>query len=157
MLVSGLTTMAWIDFKTGYLPDTIQIALAIGGLTILIVGSPIGIQWIEAITGLLINGITFWTFGWIVSKHKDRDAMGLGDVKLVAVGGLWLGPLALPYLMALAGLITILGVILSAIITKKKTWKGEIPFGPGLASAILIIYICALFGFLQLSWTDKII
>ena len=51
MLVAGLGTMAWIDFKTGYLPDTLQIALTAGAVVILALGSPIGIGWIAAATG----------------------------------------------------------------------------------------------------------
>ena len=34
--------MGSIDFKTGYLPDTLQLALTIGADAILTLGSPIG-------------------------------------------------------------------------------------------------------------------
>ncbi len=59
--------------------------------------------------------------------------MGLGDIKLVAVGGLWLGPWALPYVMALSGLLTLAAVGAASAINRRALWRGEMPLGPGLA------------------------
>ncbi len=146
ILTAGLGVLAWIDFKTGYLPDVLQIALAVAAGAVLAVGSPIGITWTAALAGAAINGGVFWLLRWIMTLLKGREAMGLGDVKLVAVGGLWLGPWALPYIMALAGLSTLVCVGLGALISRRPTWKGEIPLGPGLALGILAAYIAALSG-----------
>lgn len=146
MLAAGLGALAWIDFKTGYLPDSLQIALAIGGLVILALGSPIGVTWTAALLGAALNGGVFWGLRWIMSRAKGREAMGFGDVKLVAVGGLWLGPWALPYIMALSGLITLAAVGVAALILRRPTWRGEIPLGPGLAIGIFAAYAAALAG-----------
>ena len=146
MLSAGLGTLAWIDFKTGYLPDSLQVALTLGAVVILALGSPIGVTWTAALLGALINGAAFWSLRWIMTRVKGREAMGFGDVKLVAVGGLWLGPWALPYIMALSGILTLAGVGLAALILRKPTWQGEIPLGPGIAVGILAAYLAALAG-----------
>ncbi|MDG2321823.1 MAG: A24 family peptidase [Rhodospirillaceae bacterium] len=146
MLAGGLGTLAWIDFKTGYLPDILQIALTIAAVLILALGSPVGIGWIDATLGALINTAVFWGLRWIVTRAKGREAMGLGDVKLVAVGGLWLGPWALPYIMALSGLLTLAAVGFASLIKQKALWRGEMPLGPGLAIGILAAYLAALWG-----------
>ena len=72
--------------------------------------------------------------------------MGLGDVKLAAIGGLWLGPWALPYIMALSGCLTLAAVGLASAIKRRAMWRGEIPLGPGLAVGILAAYLAALAG-----------
>ena len=146
MLAGGLGALAWIDFKTGYLPDTLQIALAIAAIAILALGSPIDIGWTDAGLGATINGFIFWALRWIVTRVKGREAMGLGDVKLVAVGGLWLGPWALPYIMALSGILTLAAVGVASLIKRKAMWHGEIPLGPGLAVGIFAAYLAALAG-----------
>ena len=146
MLSAGLGTLAWIDFKTGYLSDSLQVALTLGAVVILALGSPIGVTWTAALLGALINGAAFWSLRWIMTRVKGREAMGFGDVKLVAVGGLWLGPWALPYIMALSGILTLAGVGLAALILRKPTWQGEIPLGPGIAVGILAAYLAALAG-----------
>ena len=146
VLAGGLGALAWIDFKTGYLPDVLQIALTLAGVVVLIVGSPIGIGWAGAVLGAAINGFVFWALRWIVTRIKKREAMGLGDVKLVAVGGVWLGPWALPYIMALAGLLTLLAVGIASLIQGKALWRGEMPLGPGLAVGIFAAYLAALAG-----------
>lgn len=146
MLTAGLGALAWIDFKTGYLPDILQIALTIGALAILALGSPIGVTWTAALLGAVINGAVFWGLRWVMTRVKGREAMGFGDVKLVAVGGLWLGPWALPYIMALSGLLTLAAVGIAALILRRPTWQGEIPLGPGLAVGIFAAYVAALAG-----------
>jgi leader peptidase (prepilin peptidase)/N-methyltransferase len=81
-----------------------------------------------------------------MTRIKGREAMGLGDVKLVAVGGLWLGPWALPYIMALSGTVTLIAIGLTALVLRKPTWQGEIPLGPGIAIGILAAYLAAIAG-----------
>ncbi len=146
-LAAILIALSVIDLKTGYLPDPLQIALAAGGLTVALIGSPLALSWQMALGGAALNGGLFWGLRWLVSRWKGREAMGLGDVKLVAAGGLWLGPVALPYIMAAGGILTLLGAGLAGLMTGKAVWRGEMPLGPGLAAGILACFIAGLLGF----------
>ncbi|MCB2108320.1 MAG: prepilin peptidase [Rhodobacteraceae bacterium] len=145
VLAAGLGALSVIDFRTGYLPDWIQILLALAGIAALSIGSPIGVSWTSGAAGAALNMAVFYGLRWLVSRMKQREAMGLGDVKLVGVGGLWLGPWALPYIMAAGGIVTLLGAGVAGLITGKPVWKGEMPLGPGLALGILGTFIAALF------------
>ncbi|MBL8630554.1 MAG: prepilin peptidase [Rhodospirillaceae bacterium] len=141
MLTVALGLLSYIDFKTGYLPDVIVGPLALAGLTIAVIGSPIGVSWPLALLAATINAGLFYGLRWIVSRMKGREAMGLGDVKLIAAAGLWLGPLALPYIMAVGGIATLLGAGITGLITRKPVWQGEMPLGPGLCLGIWGVFI----------------
>ena len=144
VLAAGLIWLSVVDLRTGYLPDSVQAVLAVTGFGVAFAGSPAGIGWGMALAGAALNGFVFWGLRWLVSRLKGREAMGFGDVKLVAVGGLWLGPLALPYIMAAGGFLTLAGVGLLSLIRRKALWRGEMPLGPGLAAGILAMFIAAL-------------
>jgi leader peptidase (prepilin peptidase)/N-methyltransferase len=144
VLAAGLVWLSVVDLRTGYLPDSVQAALAMAGLGIALTKSPLGIDWRLALAGATVNGGVFWGLRWLVSRLKGREAMGFGDVKLVAVGGLWLGPLALPYIMAAGGFLTLFGVGVLSAIRRKALWRGEMPLGPGLAAGILAMFIAGL-------------
>lgn len=144
LLAGLLLALSVIDLRTGYLPDPLQIALGAAGLGIAVVGSPIKVSWQLAILGAAVNGGLFWALRWLVSRLKGREAMGLGDVKLVAAGGLWVGPLALPYIMAAGGILTLAGAGLAGLVTGRAVWRGEMPLGPGLAAGILACFIAGL-------------
>ncbi|MCA0199425.1 MAG: A24 family peptidase [Proteobacteria bacterium] len=146
-LAAVLVALSAIDLKTGYLPDPLQIALAAGGLAVVLIGSPLALSWPMALAGAALNGGLFWGLRWLVSRWKGREAMGLGDIKLVAAGGLWVGPLALPYIMAAGGVLTLLGAGVAGLVTGKAVWRGEMPLGPGLAAGVLACFIAGLLGF----------
>ena len=141
VLTISLGVLSVIDFRTGYLPDVIVAPLGLIGLGVAITGSPINVTWDMALLGAAINAGIFYGLRWIVSRMKGREAMGLGDVKLVAAGGLWLGPLGLPYIMAVSGVATLVGVGIASLITRKPLWQGEMPLGPGLALGIWGVFI----------------
>jgi leader peptidase (prepilin peptidase)/N-methyltransferase len=150
VLGAGLVALAIIDLRTGYLPDWIQAVLALAGGAVAVAGSPVHVGWKAALIGAVLNGAVFWALRWLVSRFKGREAMGFGDVKLVAVGGLWLGPLALPYIMAIGGILTIAGAALVSAVTRKPVWQGEMPLGPGLAFGILAMFVVGLTNVLSL-------
>lgn len=142
-LAAALTTLSVIDFRTGYLPDVIVAPLGLAGLAVALIGSPIGVSWKMALIGAALNAGVFYGLRWLVSRLKGREAMGLGDVKLVAAGGVWLGPIALPYIMAVAGIATLAGAGIASVLTRKPIWQGEMPLGPGLALGICGVYALA--------------
>ncbi|MDX2143339.1 MAG: A24 family peptidase [Rhodospirillaceae bacterium] len=141
VISASLLALAIIDFRTGYLPDVIVAPLGLAGLAVTIIGSPIGVTWQMGLIGAAINGAVFYGLRWLVSRLKGREAMGLGDVKLVMAGGLWLGPWALPYIMAVAGIGTLLGAGIGGLITRRAVWEGEMPLGPGLAAGIWGVFV----------------
>jgi len=151
-LTLALGVLSYIDLRTGYLPDVIVAPLGLVGLGVAIVGSPIGIGWQMALLGAAINAGIFYGLRWIVSRMKGREAMGLGDVKLVAAGGFWLGPIALPYIMAVGGISTLLGALVVGAITRKPVWQGEMPLGPGLALGIWGVFVIVLFELFSLGY-----
>ncbi|OGZ31847.1 MAG: hypothetical protein A2V69_03755 [Candidatus Portnoybacteria bacterium RBG_13_40_8] len=82
---------------------------------------------------LVLGG--FFLFLVLISKEKW---MGMGDVKIGFLLGLFFGPLQLFAAVFLAFLFGAL-ISLVLIIFKKKTLKSEIPFGPFLTGASFII------------------
>ncbi len=149
VLAACLIWLAVVDLRTGYLPYPLQAVLALTGMAVAVIGSPLGISWQAALMGAAINGGVFWGLRWLVSRLKGREAMGFGDVMLVAAGGLWLGPWALAYIMAAGGILTLVGAGIAGAVTRKPVWRGEMPLGPGLAAGILGIFIA---GLAKASW-----
>jgi leader peptidase (prepilin peptidase)/N-methyltransferase len=143
VLTLSLGALAIIDFRTGFLPDVIVAPLGIAGLAVAVIGSPVEVTWTMALSGAAINGAVFYALRWIVSRWKGRESMGLGDVKLMIAGGCWIGPWGLPYVMAVAGLGTLLGAGIGGLVTRKPVWQGEMPLGPGLAVGIFGVYVLA--------------
>ena len=72
-----LVWLSVVDLRTGYLPDPLQAALAVSGLIIAIVGSPVGVSWVSGLAGAAVNGGIFWALRWLVTRMKGREAMGL--------------------------------------------------------------------------------
>jgi len=97
-------------------------------------------QWISFLSGIV--SLLFFLFLVLITRFKG---MGLGDVKLAFLMGLFLGypNIILAFFLAfLTG--AIWGVIL--ILLGKKKFKSRIPFGPFLALGTWLAFF----------WTDKI-
>lgn len=133
-----LIMMAVIDLEHGYLPDPLQIAavvLAPGWWVAL--GDPIGAGAMGLAAALVLGGAGM-ALRWVYRRFRAREGLGLGDVKLMAVAGLWIGLPLIPAFLVLGGLA---GIVLALL------WRGAgrgrvFPFGPALA---LSCYLCLLF------------
>ena len=74
----------------------------------------------------------------VMDRILGRDSLGGGDIKLLAVVGLYLGPIASLFALVLA---CMLGLAIHAL-NRKKDGKAAFPFGPSIAwaTAIMLLY-----------------
>ena len=96
----------------------------------------------EALVGAVVPGLFLWFGGWLYFKLRHREGLGLGDVKLVAMVGAFLG-LHGALLMLIAG--SLAGSLIGYAyirFTHKDPASYELPFGTflglaGIAVALL--------------------
>jgi leader peptidase (prepilin peptidase)/N-methyltransferase len=89
----------------------------------------------EALLGAIVPGFFLWFGGWLYFKLRHREGLGLGDVKLVAMVGAFLG-LHGALLMLIAG--SLAGSLIGYAyirMTHKDPGSYELPFGTFLGLA----------------------
>lgn len=141
LLLAGL-----IDLDHLYLPDPLMLAAALLVLLPWAAGlaSPV-----QGLTGAGLFGGVALLVRSLASWRAGREAMGLGDVKLMVVAGLWLGPWLLAPFLFLAGT---MGIALALLRRGSGSDRGpEVPFGPALALALLILLFLAVRQWLPLT------
>jgi leader peptidase (prepilin peptidase)/N-methyltransferase len=141
VFLSLLVALSFIDFDTQLLPDVLTkpgIALGLfGGLWPGVAGvisrddsTPFAMRTLLAsVLGCVAGGGVTWTIRALGSKAFGREAMGFGDVKLMAMVGAFLG-------WQSALLTLFLGCVFGAIVGGIGAALGRgtvIPFGPYLA------------------------
>lgn len=126
VFISVLIALAFIDLDTYRLPDVLTIPLWGLGLVgaFLIPGSPSG--WESIFSSLGAGG-----FFWLIAKFYPQG-MGLGDAKLVAALGAFLG---FPGIFLAVFSASLLGAIVGLVFLGigQKGFRQQIPFGPYLS------------------------
>ena len=97
---------------------------------------------VEAALGAALPSVALWCGGWIFEKVRHKEGLGLGDVKLIAMMGAFLGlrgVLMALFVGSLSG--SVLGIVWMKA-TGKDPGSYQLPFGTflaisGIAMAIL--------------------
>ncbi len=134
-----LLILSLIDVRTFLLPDTLTLPLILAGLGVTAVLAPAQLG-PHAMTAAAGFGL-FWALNEGYRLWRGQDGLGLGDAKLLAGAGAWLGPLALPSVIliaALAGLIAAGAARLAGHAVDRTT---ALPFGPFLALGFWIVWL----------------
>ncbi|HWD28761.1 MAG TPA: A24 family peptidase [Rhizomicrobium sp.] len=136
MLGGILLTASAIDWRTGFLPDVLTLPLIAIGLAAAWLFDMQGI-W-DHVIGAAVGFIGFAGLAALYRRLRGRDGLGLGDAKLLAASGAWLGWVALPSVILFAALFGLAFVLL-----RRKPLDGasRIAFGPALALATWIVWL----------------
>lgn len=130
-----LIAVAWIDLDHQIIPDSLVVIGAAAGLAMDIAGLGIGV-W-DALLGALAGGGTLLLIALIALYGFKKEGMGGGDIKLMAMAGLYLGwRLTILSLFLSVCLAAAIGIVLMALGKKKR--QDAIPLGPFLATGILL-------------------
>ncbi len=139
-LTWGLIALAFIDFDTQMLPDSITLPLLWLGLLLSLGGTFTDSH--SAIIGAAAGYLSLWVVFHLFRLATGKEGMGHGDFKLLAAFGAWFGWQYLPQIMLLSAAAgALLGVLLIA--TGRQGRGVPMPFGPFLAVAG---FICLLWG-----------
>lgn len=95
-----------------------------------------------AFAGAVLGYFSLLAIAAIGRVLAGREAMGLGDVKLLAMIGAFLGPMALPFVFLTSSLSAGIYGIGSAIVHGRRIRGSTLPFGPFLASSAML-YVLA--------------
>lgn len=125
-----LIALACIDIKHMLLPDAITLPMLWVGLLLSIFSVFHSPQ--DAIIGASLGYLCLWSVYWLFKLFTQKEGMGYGDFKLLAMIGAWLGWQALPFVLLFSSATAALvGSVL--IFWKKQDKNAPIPFGPFLA------------------------
>ncbi len=135
---SILVVIVQTDFREMIIPDrVIYFAMAVGFLLRIII-HPLPL-W-NHFSAFIIGGGSLFLIAIIGSAILKKDAMGGGDIKLLAFVGLILGIQLTLLTLFLASLIgTLYGLLL--ILLRRYNRNKYIPFGPFIAAGSLIAYL----------------
>jgi leader peptidase (prepilin peptidase)/N-methyltransferase len=133
----ALLALLALDAEHQWLPDRITLPLLALGLWL---GAG---DMTDRLAGAAIGGGALLALALGYKWLRGRDGMGLGDVKLMAALGAWLGPLLLGPLLLVAALIGLMMAAGLKLRGKPLPAGGRIPFGACLAAAAFPIWLLA--------------
>jgi leader peptidase (prepilin peptidase)/N-methyltransferase len=182
VVLSGLVVASAVDFDRFEIPDEVSIggmvlapiaALALPALhsdtrLAQILSDPHGPvsrlgSFSGCLAGMAVGAAILWGIGWAGSRLYGRDAMGFGDVKLLAAGGGFVGPGGVLWALMIASLVASVFGILNLLrffllLRARVRARGRqtparkslrtariagryVPFGPYLALGIVVVLL----------------
>ena len=143
----NLAVLSAIDLRHWILPDWLNLTFALLGIAFHAVQDFMLLQPMMLVYGALVGGGILYIVRAAGNWHYKQDTLGLGDVKLLAAAGMWLGPQDVIIAMtvgAFAGLLHGVGFALTRAVREKAKpdfHRLMIPAGPGFCVGIVAAFL----------------
>ena len=147
--IAVLLPISVIDARLYIIPNVIiATGLILGVILVCAIAYQRADIWylLTRIIGAVAGGMALWLIAVIGSAILRKTAMGGGDIKLMALIGLFLG--AWPQLVMVIAFSALSGAIVGSalILSGRKSRQSPIPYGPFLAGAAVLVFL----------WGDKL-
>ena len=139
VLAVALVALSAIDLRAGRLPDAITLPMVLTGPAAAWVfgwDSPVWRIGAAAAGFLFLYGVAL-----SYRRIRGRDGLGLGDAKLLAAAGAWLGFQGLPAVMLWATGTALAAAAAAALLGHRITGASRMPFGPFLALGFWLVWL----------------
>lgn len=136
VLAAGLLTLSYIDLRTGLLLDILTLPLAALGLAFAVWSG----DWMLSLAGAILGYAMIAGLAYYWRVRRGYEGIGLGDAKLLAAGGAWVGVMGIPLLLLIASSVGILAALAVSRKARSTSDRLAIPFGPSLALGIWVVW-----------------
>jgi len=142
-LAVTLLALSAFDLDQYRLPDWITGPLIISGLLLTYIR---GSDFIASILGAVIGYLLIFLIERYWRFRYNRDGIGMGDAKLLAGLGAWLGLYNLPVVLLVASSSALILIALRQIVIRTKFSKNIVPFGPFLCLAGWLLWVFPIYS-----------
>jgi leader peptidase (prepilin peptidase)/N-methyltransferase len=134
ILICILIALFGIDLEHQILPNTITLPGIVIGVLLSLIAPP---GWKDALIGMLLGGAILYAIAGAYYLWRREEGMGMGDVKMLAMIGAFLGWKAVIVTLVLSSFSgAIIGLSMMAV--QKGDMKYALPFGTFLAIGTVI-------------------
>jgi leader peptidase (prepilin peptidase) / N-methyltransferase len=134
-----LLTLAAIDQRHFLLPDVLTLPLIPAGLLVAWAIDPALVM--SHLVGVFAGFASFAAIAFAYRRLRRREGLGLGDAKLLAAAGAWLGWQALPGLVVIAAVCALAIALARTVAGGALSATTKIAFGSYLALAFWLVWL----------------
>jgi leader peptidase (prepilin peptidase) / N-methyltransferase len=134
LFACALVVLAMIDLEHHILPNSITLGGMVVGFLFSLLLPP---GWMASLAGILLGGGVLFVIGELYLRVRGIEGMGMGDVKMLAMIGAFLGWKAVLVTILLASMS---GALVGAalLLARKGDMQYALPFGTFLSGAALV-------------------
>ena len=142
ILFLSFIVIFFIDLKHYIIPDILTFPMMVLGFLKSFDPNlnPLFPNYINSLLGGIIGYGIIWLLIFFYKKIRNKEGMGLGDAKILAVIGFWFGWVSIPFVIFLSSTIALI-VVIPDLLKKKKKLTSQIPFGPYIIIATIIFIV----------------
>ena len=94
-------------------------------------------NYLNSLIGGIFGYLIIWLIIFFYKKFRNKEAMGLGDAKLMAVVGFWFGWVSIPFTIFISSAVALI-LVIPSLIKKTRDISAQIPFGPYIIIGCII-------------------
>ena len=126
------------DLEAMLIPDGCHIAAALAWVAALPFLSPPRREILSCVLAAVVFGGGLLAISLVLDRILGRDSLGGGDIKLLAVVGLYLGPIGSMFALIIA---CAAGLAFHALFRRRGDGGKAFPFGPSIAAAAAVMLL----------------
>jgi leader peptidase (prepilin peptidase)/N-methyltransferase len=134
-----LLLLGAIDWRNFLLPDVLTLPLLVAGLAISYVIDPASVA--DHLIGAVAGFLVFAALAFVYRLLRNREGLGLGDAKLMAALGAWLGWQGLPSTLFFAAIGGLAFATVRSMVRRKLAPTEPIAFGTFLALGGWLVWL----------------
>ncbi len=128
-----LATASAIYLSVHRLPDWLTLPFIVCGLAVTLISTPADL--VANATAAVLGFLLFWVLAYLYRSLRQQHGLGLGDAKLLAAAGAWLGPLYLAPVVFVSAILAIACALILRLLGRNISFQTTLPFGPFLSAS----------------------
>lgn len=143
VLFALLAAVAIIDLRTMRIPDLLNLLVVASGLGATAI---LGGSLLNSAIGIVAGYGAMWGVSEGYRAVRGADGIGMGDAKLLAGAGAWLGWAGLPFVVLIASSVGLAWVALKRLAGRTVSARDALAFGPFLCVGMFVVWLAQAYG-----------
>lgn len=139
VLAAALIALSVVDLRSFRIPDGLNLGIAVSGIVVTLTFTREAFA--THVVAALLAGLALAAMNFVYASFRKRQALGMGDMKLIAAGTLWVGPPGVLSVLLWSSVTGLLHFLVKRVMGTELNAGTRIPFGPHVALGIWLVWL----------------